>query len=200
MNLEQLIIYLREQNDFMQHVTHWETVPEKAAQFANFPDSIDPRLRDALAQKGIRQLYSHQAETFSHIQNGKNVVLVTPTASGKTLGYNLPVINRILQDPDARALYFFPTKALAQDQYHELHDLRPLPARTSKFTHLTAIRRFPRDSTIRRSGHVVMTNPDMLHQGILPHHTIWLKLFENLKYGYRRNPLLSRGFRQPFGK
>ncbi len=182
MNLEQLILYLREQSDFMQHVTHWETVPEKAAQFADFPDSIDLRLRDALAQKGIRQLYSHQAETFSHIQNGKNVVLVTPTASGKTLSYNLPVINHILQDPDARALYFFPTKALAQDQYHELHELVTIAGADIKTYTFDGDTPVSARQAIRRSGHVVMTNPDMLHQGILPHHTIWLKLFENLKY------------------
>ncbi len=182
MNLEQLIPYLQQQRDFMQNVTHWETLEARPAQFVPFPGGVDARLREALQQKGIRQLYSHQAEAFQHVQNGKNVVLVTPTASGKTLGYNLPVLHRILQDDAARALYLFPTKALAQDQYHELHELVSLlgvDIKTYTFDGDTPVSARP---AIRRAGHVVMTNPDMLHQGILPHHTIWLKLFENLRF------------------
>ncbi len=182
MNLEQLIGYLKEQQQFMQNVTHWEVIPEKSPTYVDFPDNIDSRLKDVLQQKGMRQLYSHQGEAFQYVQDGKNVVMVTPTASGKTLGYNLPVLNRVLQDQEARALYLFPTKALSQDQYTELHDLvsrLEIDIRTYTFdgdTPATARK------AIRRAGHIVITNPDMLHQGILPHHTIWLKLFENLRF------------------
>ncbi len=182
MNLEQLIPYLKEQNSFMRHVTHWETLEARPAQFAEFPGAVDARLRAALQQKGIKQLYSHQAAAFEQLQSGKNVVLVTPTASGKTLGYNLPVLNRILQDDAARALYLFPTKALAQDQYHELHDLVSLLGVDIKTYTFDGDTPGSARKAIRRAGHVVMTNPDMLHQGILPHHTIWLKLFENLRF------------------
>ena len=107
----------------MDQVTHWETLDARPAVFAPFPETLKPQLRQALENRGIHQLYSHQAEAFRQVQQGNNVVLVTPTASGKTFGYNLPVLNTILDDPQARALYLFPTKALSQDQYQELHDL-----------------------------------------------------------------------------
>ena len=182
MTLEQLIQYLKSQPDFLSNVTHWQVVPEQAAEYADFPDSVDSRLKKALETKGIRRLYSHQAEAYRQVRSGNHVVLVTPTASGKTLGYNLPVLNRILEDPESRALYLFPTKALAQDQYHELHDLTgklDVDIKTYTFDGDTPV---SARQAIRRAGHIVMTNPDMLHQGILPHHTIWLKLFENLRY------------------
>ncbi len=182
MNLEQLLDYLKQQNRFMTNVTHWETLPEKAAEYREFPSSVDPRIVEALAEKGIKRLYSHQAEAVEQASAGRNIVLVTPTASGKTLGYNLPVLNRILSDPETRALYLFPTKALSQDQYSELHDLvtrLEIDIRTYTFDGDTPV---SARQAIRRAGHIVITNPDMLHQGILPHHAIWLKLFENLRY------------------
>ncbi len=182
MTLEQLIQYLKGQQDFMENVTRWEVLQPKDAVFCEFPGEVDEQLREGLGSKGIKQLYSHQAEAFNTIQSGKNAVVVTPTASGKTLCYNLPVINRILQDPDARALYLFPTKALAQDQYNELHDLVTLLDVDIKTYTFDGDTPAPARKAIRRAGHIVMTNPDMLHQGILPHHTIWLKLFENLRF------------------
>jgi DEAD/DEAH box helicase domain-containing protein len=182
MNLPQLIEYLKSQESFMRNVTHWETLPALPAQYADFPDTVAPKLQAALAQKGIKQLYTHQAAAYRHLQEGKNIVLVTPTASGKTLAYNLPVLNKILSQPEARALYFFPTKALAQDQYQELHALISLMEADIKTYTFDGDTPASARQAIRRSGHIVMTNPDMLHQGILPHHTIWLKLFENLHY------------------
>ena len=128
------------------------------------------------------QLYSHQALAVDHVRQGRNVVLVTPTASGKTLCYNLPVLHRILEEPETRALYMFPTKALAQDQMHEVHSLiSDLRADIKTFTYDGDT---PDDArqAIRKQGHVVVTNPDMLHAGILPHHTKWQKLFANLRY------------------
>ena len=116
------------------------------------------------------------------MHEGKNVVVVTPTASGKTLCYNLPVLNAVLENPDTRALYLFPTKALAQDQLAELHDLaKRLDDCFGVFTYDGDT---PSDArkAIRERGHIVLTNPDMLHTGILPHHTKWMRLFENLRY------------------
>jgi ATP-dependent helicase YprA (DUF1998 family) len=120
--------------------------------------------------------------TAQFVRDGKNVVVVTPTASGKTLCYNLPVLNAVLENPDTRALYLFPTKALAQDQLAELQDLgRRLDDRFGVFTYDGDT---PSDArkAIRERGHIVLTNPDMLHTGILPHHTKWMRLFENLRY------------------
>ncbi len=182
MNLEQLIEYLKNQFDFMNNVTHWEIIPPKEATVVDFPGEVDTRLKEALHQKGISRLYSHQGEAFEHLSTGKNVVIVTPTASGKTLAYNLPVLNRILQEPETRALYLFPTKALSQDQYTELHDLITILGMDIKTYTFDGDTPVSARQAIRRAGHIVITNPDMLHQGILPHHTIWLKLFENLKY------------------
>ncbi len=153
----------------------------RPAAWAPFPSTLDPRLIDALRARGITQLYSHQGQAFELIDKGHHLVVVTPTASGKTLCYNLPVLQGLLQQPEARVLYLFPTKALAQDQLAELEEL----ART-----LPDLRMFtydgdtPQDArrAVRGRANLVLTNPDMLHSGILPHHTKWLNLFQNLRY------------------
>ncbi|HET6930998.1 MAG TPA: DEAD/DEAH box helicase [Candidatus Acidoferrum sp.] len=156
--------------------------PAREAQWAEFPQWVHADLRSAYNAKGIRQLYTHQAAAAESVHAGKNVVIVTPTASGKTLCYNLPVLDAILANDDTRALYLFPTKALAQDQLAELHDLNSrLANRVGVFTYDGDT---PTDArkAIREKSHVVLTNPDMLHTGILPHHTRWTRLFENLRY------------------
>jgi DEAD/DEAH box helicase domain-containing protein len=156
--------------------------PARAAQWADFPAWVHTDLRAAYMAKGIRQLYTHQAAAAEAVHAGKNVVIVTPTASGKTLCYNLPVLDAILGDSDTRALYLFPTKALAQDQLAELYDLNQrLENRFGVFTYDGDT---PSDArkAIREKSHIVLTNPDMLHTGILPHHTRWTRLFENLRY------------------
>ena len=148
----------------------------------HIPDWVNPDLHAVLARRGISRLYSHQAHAVELIRQGRDVVLVTPTASGKTLCYNLPVLQRILDAPETRALYLFPTKALANDQMNEVHGLiHDLKADIKTFTYDGDT---PDDArqAIRKQGHVVVTNPDMLHAGILPHHTKWQKLFANLKY------------------
>ena len=156
--------------------------PAREAQWADFPAWVNADLAGAYATKGIRRLYTHQAAAAEAVHEGRNVVIVTPTASGKTLCYNLPVLNAVLEDPDTRALYLFPTKALAQDQLAELHDLNQrLEDRFGVFTYDGDTPADARKS-IREKGHVVLTNPDMLHTGILPHHTRWTRLFENLRY------------------
>jgi DEAD/DEAH box helicase domain-containing protein len=156
--------------------------PAREAQWADFPAWVHSNLAEAYAGKSIRRLYAHQAEAAEAVHAGKNVVIVTPTASGKTLCYNLPVLNGILERSDTRALYLFPTKALAQDQLAELHDLNQrLDNRFGVFTYDGDT---PADArkAIREKSHVILTNPDMLHTGILPHHTRWTRLFENLRY------------------
>ena len=156
--------------------------PAQAASLSGFPEDLHPKLRARLEGRGYEGLYTHQSEVFAHVAAGRDVVVVTPTASGKTLCYNLPVLDRVLKDPDARALYLFPTKALAQDQLAELHGtIEALGADIGTFTYDGDTPQDARKS-IRARAHVVITNPDMLHKGILPHHTKWVKLFENLKY------------------
>ncbi len=152
------------------------------AQWAEFPGWMHADLIAAYAAKGVRRPYTHQAEAAQAVHAGKNVVIVTPTASGKTLCYNLPILNAILENSDTRALYLFPTKALAQDQLAELHDVNQrLDNRFGVFTYDGDT---PSDArkAIREKGHLVLTNPDMLHTGILPHHARWTRLFENLRY------------------
>ncbi|CAN5615971.1 DEAD/DEAH box helicase [soil metagenome] len=167
-------------------VTAAHRLPAVPASFAPYPDGADPRLKSALAARGIDQLYTHQAEAFAHVLSGRNVVTITPTASGKTLCYNAPVLNAILQDPSTRALYLFPTKALAQDQLAELHGLSELVAQDSNLEIgvFTYDGDTPSDArrAIRGKAHVVLSNPDMVHSGILPHHPRWAKLFENLRF------------------
>ncbi len=156
--------------------------PAGAGEFRDIPESVHPKLKAALAARGPTSLYSHQAESFAATMEGKNAVIVTPTASGKTLCYNLPVLNLLLSDPDARAIYLFPTKALAEDQLHEFQ--AAVDQMGSDIRAFTYDGDTPQDArkAIRQRAGVVMTNPDMLHSGILPHHTKWAKLFENLRY------------------
>jgi DEAD/DEAH box helicase domain-containing protein len=175
------------------HFEEWMKRPEspvrairkkeaRAGEFAEFPEELAPTLAKALATRGITQLYSHQAEAFTHAVAGRNVVVVTPTASGKTLCYNLPVLNGLMRDPHARALYLFPTKALAEDQKHEFQ--AAVDAAGSDLKVFTYDGDTPQDArrAIRERAQVVLTNPDMLHAGVLPHHTKWAKAFENLQY------------------
>jgi DEAD/DEAH box helicase domain-containing protein len=168
------------------HVTAVRRLPPQTAQYAPFPESLDPRLLAALRARGIEQLYTHQAEAIEHVAAARHVVTVTPTASGKTLCYNVPVLDAILKDASSRALYLFPTKALAQDQLAELHQLATLIGEQGggDIGVFTYDGDTPQDArrAIRARASVVLSNPDMLHSGILPHHPRWAKLFENLKF------------------
>jgi DEAD/DEAH box helicase domain-containing protein len=168
------------------HVTAVRRLPAVSAQFAPFPAALDPRLVGALASRGVDQLYTHQAEAIEHALAGRHTVVITPTASGKTLCYNAPVLDAILKDSSSRALYLFPTKALAQDQLAELQAMcETIDASTSeKIGVFTYDGDTPQDArrTIRSRAQLVLSNPDMVHSGILPHHPRWAKLFENLRY------------------
>jgi DEAD/DEAH box helicase domain-containing protein len=193
-------------------VTAVRRLPASPAMYAPMPDGLDPRLIGALATRGIRELYTHQAETMGHALAGRSAVVVTPTASGKTLCFNGPVLDAILKDPSTRALYLYPTKALAQDQLAELHGLVELIEGQSDDAQSDRLRAdgsagtsarapgstregpsigvftydgdTPQDArrAIRSRAHIVLSNPDMLHAGILPHHPRWAKLFENLRF------------------
>jgi len=162
-------------------ITATRHFPARPPVLAPLPASLDPRIGDALRARGIGELYSHQARAWELIAKGQNVVIVTPTASGKTLCYNLPALQALVHQPDARILYLFPTKALAQDQLAELEALaRQLP----EMRMFTYDGDTPQDArrAVRARANLVLTNPDMLHSGILPHHTKWATLFQNLRY------------------
>jgi len=163
-------------------ITAVQHFPAREAEWAPMPGWVRPELVQAYGNKGVVQLFSHQAAAAEIARAGRNLVVVTPTASGKTLCYNLSVLNAILENPDTRALYLFPTKALAQDQLQELQDLGG--RLRDAFGVFTYDGDTPSDArrAIRQQGHIVLTNPDMLHSGILPHHTKWTRLFENLRY------------------
>ncbi|MDQ7859980.1 MAG: DEAD/DEAH box helicase [Armatimonadota bacterium] len=182
MTLEQILDRLRTDPALAPHLTAWHEIPARAGSYAPLPASLDPRLAAALRGRGIERLYSHQAQAWEAVRAGHHVVVVTPTASGKTLCYNLPVLDTLLAEPSARALYLFPTKALSMDQVDELLGLvRATDAEIRAYTYDGDT---PGDArrAIRSAGHVVVTNPDMLHAAILPHHTKWLRLFEHLRY------------------
>ena len=160
----------------------WHRIPEQPPRYADWPQAVDPRVIEALRTRGIERPYTHQARAIAGALAGADQVVVTPTASGKTLCYSVPVLSAILEDPSARALYLFPTKALAQDQLQELRSLADaaggeVSAQTYDGDTSPRARR-----AARVAGHVVITNPDMLHSGILPHHTKWVRLFEHLRY------------------
>ncbi len=181
-SVEEWLGLLRSRPELMENVTFWHTQPARPARTVPFPEFVHPMLVQALRLKGIPDLYTHQAASFKAVAAGRHVVTVTPTASGKTLCYNLPVIQKLLNDDSARALYLFPTKALAQDQVAELQELANLMEADIK-THTYDGDTPPTvRQAIRNAGHIVVTNPDMLHSAILPHHTKWVKLFENIKY------------------
>jgi DEAD/DEAH box helicase domain-containing protein len=181
-SLEEWLQHIRQNDEIMGNVTHWRTIEPKQARTVPLPDRLHPALKGALQARGISEIYTHQAGSFQAVSEGRHVVTVTPTASGKTLCYNLPVLQSLLDNDEGRALYLFPTKALAQDQVTELQKLADLMEVDIK-THTYDGDTPPTVRTaIRNAGHIVVTNPDMLHSAILPHHTKWVKLFENLKF------------------
>ncbi|MDM5199453.1 DEAD/DEAH box helicase [Fictibacillus enclensis] len=180
--MQELLALLRTEPSISNQIVHWETIEEKEAVTGAIPDSLHSHIKKALKDRGVTSLYSHQLTAFQTSLEGNSFVAVTPTASGKTLCYNLPVLQEIANHPDSRALYLFPTKALAQDQKAEMNgfiDAIELDIKSYTYDGDTPanIRQ-----VVRKAGNIVMTNPDMLHSAILPHHTKWVSLFENLKF------------------
>ncbi|MCL2094308.1 MAG: DEAD/DEAH box helicase, partial [Treponema sp.] len=173
--------------EFAPHIVAEKVLPPFEGSFAPFPEDLDPLLREALKSRGIEQLYTHQREVWEEVQGGRHSLVITPTASGKTLCYNLPVLHCLMGDEKARALYLFPTKALSQDQQSELNEL--LGARAeSPGTIPLKVATYDGDTpeslrvSARDTGRIIISNPDMLHAGVLPNHPKWIKFFFNLKY------------------
>jgi DEAD/DEAH box helicase domain-containing protein len=181
-NLQEILVDLKINDSFRENIVTWKTLESKDAQTVSLPEQLHTALRDSLTSRGIEKLYTHQKTAYENIMAGNSVVAVTPTASGKTLCYNLPVLQSILSNPNARALYMFPTKALAQDQKSEINEI--IQAAGIDINSYTYDGDTPANirQKVRKAGHVVITNPDMLHSAILPHHTKWVSLFENLKF------------------
>ncbi len=182
MSIEEIIESWKRSKNISPCITGIRVFQKREGQYQPFPDFLHPLLIDALKEQGIERLYSHQVEAIEWIEKGRDVVIVTPTASGKTLCYNLPVLNEKLRNPASKSIYLFPTKALSQDQRVELQSLIERiqrPIRTFTYDGDT-----PQEArqAIRTQGDIVITNPDMLHTGILPHHTKWLNFFQNLKF------------------
>ena len=188
MPLVSVLDFWKRDRDTVPNLVAWETLPPRPAQTRPFPTDLPDTVKQTLIAAGIHSLYSHQLEAWTHARTGENIILSTGTASGKTLAYNLPVFASLLQDENARALYLFPTKALAQDQLSALSNylsiLHPLtperrPLIPSIYDGDTPSANRP---SIRNKSRIVLTNPDMLHTGILPHHTNWLEFFANLQF------------------
>lgn len=206
MSLTSLLSHWKAEPSVYGNVAAWRTLPPSQARFVPFPDDLHEELSRALRFSGIRSLYSHQAAAWEMARSGKNPVIVTGTASGKTLCYNLPVLDCLLRFPDARALYLFPTKALSQDQLDSLNELRQISAglaaeeppspwgeRGLPNTPAGSLSNLPfavydgdtpahARAAIRANARLIITNPDMLHAGILPHHTRWVEFLQNLRF------------------
>jgi DEAD/DEAH box helicase domain-containing protein len=195
MTLSALLAHWKSDPQVGPNLVEWRTIPRKPASFTPFPQGIHPILQHALLESGISSLYTHQAATWDAIKQGKNVVVVTGTASGKTLCYNLPILDCLLNDKDVTTLYLFPTKALSQDQYAVMKSLlSPIhafleetgPDRNEtegiKYAIYDGDTPTSARSSIRNQARLIMSNPDMLHTGILPHHTGWAQLFRGLRF------------------
>lgn len=181
-SIDELIYEWQQDEELKENIAHVVTIDGKEGEYADFPENLHPSLKKALGGRGIEKLYTHQRRAFDLALAGKSFTAITPTASGKSLCYHLPVLQKILENPSARAIYLFPTKALAQDQKTDLNQLidamdEEIYCYTYDGDTAPSIRQ-----KVRKAGHIVMTNPDMLHSGILPHHTKWVSLFENLQF------------------
>lgn len=180
--LTSIINSFKEDKNFISSVTRWEHIPAREGRYSDLPADLNGVIKESLSKKGIDKLYSHQKICYETARNGKDFVVVTPTASGKTLCYNLPVLQTLLESEDSRALYLFPTKALSQDQQASLNEIvidGNLPVKICTYDGDT-----PGSLRIsaRKSGRIIISNPDMLHSGILPNHPKWIEFFKSLKY------------------
>ena len=187
MSLDALLNHWKHDPLTADNIVTWQTLPPRHAQTYPFPNDLPTPLREALSDLGIPSLYGHQFDAWRHARAGKNIVLATGTASGKTVAYNLPILASLLEDENARALYLFPTKALTQDQLTVISRQLAAIDHQSPTANLSAAiydgdtpqRNRP---SIRKNARILLTNPDMLHTGILPHHTNWAAFFQSLKF------------------
>ncbi|HSL34511.1 MAG TPA: DEAD/DEAH box helicase [Candidatus Limnocylindrales bacterium] len=178
---ETVLAGLLDEPSLARGVVHHEVIPAREAQHGEWPDWLDDRIVGGLRSRGVDRPYVHQAEAIEAVHAGEDVVVVTPTASGKTLCYALPILQAIAEDPSARALCLFPTKALGQDQVAEFMGLTKLAGLEVSAATYDGDTPAPIRSAVRKAGQVVVTNPDMLNSAILPHHTKWFQLFEQLR-------------------
>ncbi|MDF2750991.1 MAG: hypothetical protein K0T00_2167, partial [Gaiellaceae bacterium] len=162
-----------------EELAYLGTEPERSGRSEPFPDELDPRVASALVAIGISSLWRHQAEAWEAARGGGNLIVTTGTASGKSLAFNLPVLDLLAREPKSRALYLYPTKALAQDQARALHGFRLKGVKPAIYDGDTESER---RWQIRKWANVVLTNPDMLHVGVLPHHDRWGDLLANLRF------------------
>ncbi|MHC4934046.1 MAG: DEAD/DEAH box helicase, partial [Planctomycetota bacterium] len=182
LKLEEVIERLRSDPRYAENIVEWRTIGAKPASFADYPEWVHPGLLDTLKRYRYEQLFTHQRQAADLVHEGKNVCVVTPTASGKTLCYNLPVLDAMVRKTGARALYLFPTKALSQDQVAELNGIvELLPEGVKAFTYDGDTPASTR-AVLREAGEIIVTNPYMLHSGILPNHVKWTDLFQGLRY------------------
>ncbi|NPV76784.1 MAG: DEAD/DEAH box helicase [Anaerolineae bacterium] len=185
--LEKIISGWNSNPDFIKNC-NWRIEQECPGHYFDFPPTISHVIKSTLQEMGIQALYAHQLQSWEAVKNGKHIVVVTATASGKTLCYNLPILDTLFHDPNLRALYIFPTKALAQDQKQSLTNILSLAERSLQFSLTDLIGIYDGDTPqarrteIRQTTRLLFTNPDMLHTAILPHHTLWADFFSNLKY------------------
>lgn len=189
--LKKMISRWKNDPDILNNIVCWQTEEKYSGDFVNIPESLAPKIRQALQNKNIYQLYKHQWISWKTVKSGKNIVVVTSTASGKSLCYNLPVLETVFNMPEARALYIFPTKALAQDQKNALlgliSEINPCPGEPGDTPSITTevydgdTPQYKRQA-IRKSTRLLITNPDMIHAAILPHHTLWAEFFQNLRF------------------
>ena len=181
MNPDLFLERLRQDPEYRNQIVHVEHIPARPAVFGELDAPLPARLSRALQDRlGVGQLYRHQAEAIDLVRSGHHVIVTTPTASGKSLCYNAPVLESMLLDPKARALYLFPTKALAQDQQGKLTQLDLWPDIVSA-TYDGDTPKGERHA-IKRAARLLVTNPDMLHMGILPYHNGWATFFRNLRF------------------
>jgi len=185
MSVSRFINELKLDEQFSEWIVHHEVIPGKDSDWEDFPDSLAPELRAGLEKTGIRRLYSHQALAFRLAQEGKDIVVVTPTASGKTLCYNLPALNRMISSPESRGLYVFPIKALEQDQRNTLLQLVESSGLKNRITAEIYDGDTPqsqRAKILRQPPSVIITNPDMLHRSILGFHPKWEQFLKGLEF------------------
>jgi DEAD/DEAH box helicase domain-containing protein len=200
MDVQTFLSRIREQDFFQQQIVHLESLPERPAEYADVPGGLHPAVQAVLEEQGIERLYCHQAEAIGRVREGRSVVIVTGTASGKTLCYNIPVVETLIADPSATMLFIYPTKALAQDQLRGLgrfghgRDARGTECfGTAGVSPASLGVQFlagtydgdtpqPLRGRLREGANIILTNPDMLHQGILPQHARWNRFFTHLRY------------------
>ena len=181
----ELIQILKNSRLYKDQITHHEKIPPKKPIYKDAPFPLEDEISEYLTKKRINSLYSHQSYAFEKIAEGKNIAAVTPTASGKTLIYNIPVVESILRDPSKKALYIFPLKALEQDQFKIINEL--CTSLENKMEISSAVydgdtKAYRRKKIRENPPHILITNPDMLHTGILPNHPKWIKFLASLKY------------------